>query len=87
MARKKKADNVVDMPQAPTPEAPVEETKEELTKRLFKELNELSNPLYNWLINNFGTNTSIELKKGSITIKHDTMLMTVLEGEDNGSKN
>ena len=83
MARKKKADNIVDIPQTP----PVEDTKEELTKRLFKELNELSNPLYNWLINNFDTNTSIELKKGSITIKHDTMLMTVLEGEDNGSKN
>ena len=85
MARKKKADNVVDMPQAPTPKAPVEETKEELTKRLFDELNNLSNPLYNWLINNFDVNTSILVKKGSVTIQHDTMLMNILEGEaENG---
>ena len=81
MARKKKVDNVVDIPQTP----PVEETKEELTKRLFEELNNLSNPLYNWLINNFDENTSILVKKGSVTIQHDTMLMNILEGEaENG---
>lgn len=85
MARKKKADNIVDIPQTPPVEETKEETKEELTKRLFEELNNLSNPLYNWLINNFDENTSILVKKGSVTIQHDTMLMNILEGEaENG---
>lgn len=73
-----KQDKPVDMSQTVAPE-----TVEQRNERLFSELNQLANPLYNWLAENFTENTSVEVRKGKITIKHDLMVLTVVDEEEN----
>lgn len=81
MARPKKS-KVTEIPAQPK-----QETQEETTQRLFNELNQFANPLYNWLISNFDENTSIVIKKGKVVVWHDMMVMNIVdEVKEDGSK-
>lgn len=88
--RKTKQESIIDVVETtevtePTTEqineVPVEntkETREDATKRLFSELQELVKPLYNWLATNFDANTSIEVRREVVRILHDSMILNVV---------
>ena len=77
--KKVKEETVIDVEEmVEVPAEEVKESKEDATKRLFAELQELVRPLYNWLVTNFDANTSIDIRRERILVLHDSMVLNVV---------